>query len=90
MPFVTNQTEQLQMLAEVYNITYHEAPYYWLPWPEYYMIVQPYLKGVTWTWDYYYYNTMYYQPITLYEITYSNGTTVIEYSNGTIISTTTS
>jgi hypothetical protein len=90
MPFVTNQTEQLQMLAEVYNITYHEAPYYWLPWPEYYMIVQPYLKGVTWTWDYYYYNTMYYQPITLYQITYSNGTTVIEYSNGTIISTTTS
>jgi ABC-type transport system substrate-binding protein len=90
MPFVTNQTEQLQMLAEVYNITYHEAPYYWLPWPEYYMIVQPYLKGVTWTWDFYYYNTMYYKPITLYEITYSNGTTVIEYSNGTIISTTTS
>ncbi len=32
MPFVTNETEQLQMLAEVYNITYWQAPYVWLPW----------------------------------------------------------
>ncbi len=88
MPFVTNETEQLQMLAEVYNITYWQAPYVWLPWPEYYDIVQPYVKGFIWTWDGYYYNTMYYSPITIYAITYSNGTQVIEYGNGTIISIT--
>ena len=88
MPFVTNETEQLQMLAEVYNITYWQAPYYWMPFPEYYIITQPYLKGIVWTFDTYYYNTMYYQPITLYIITYSNGTRIVEYSNGTIISTT--
>ncbi|WP_148224702.1 ABC transporter substrate-binding protein [Vulcanisaeta moutnovskia] len=87
MPFVTNETEQLQMLAEVYNITYWQAPYIWLPWPINYLIVQPYVKGVVWTWDEYFYNTMYYQPITLYVITYSNGTQVIQYSNGTIANT---
>ncbi|MFB6491210.1 MAG: ABC transporter substrate-binding protein [Thermoproteus sp. AZ2] len=85
-PFVTSATEQIQMLAQIYNITYNEAPYVWLPWNEYYMIVQPYLKGIVWTWDYYFYNTMYYQPVTFNVITYSNGTKVVEYPNGTIIS----
>lgn len=63
-PFVANATEQQHMVAEIYNITYNEAPpYYWMPWPEYYLFTQPYLKGITWTWDDYFYNTMYYQPL---------------------------
>ena len=87
MPFITNETEQLQMLAEVYNITYWQAPYVWLPTPEYYYIIQPYLKGFVWTFTWYWYNVMYYQPVTLYVITYSNGTQVIQYSNETIANT---
>ncbi|WP_193387193.1 hypothetical protein [Vulcanisaeta moutnovskia] len=51
-----------------------------------YFLVQPYVKGIVITW-WGYYNTMYYQPITLYVITYSNGTKVIEYSNETTINT---
>jgi len=80
-PFITNAQEQEQMVAEIYNITYNEAPYYWLPWPEYYLFTQPYLKGITWTWDDYFYNTMYYQPVTINIITYSNGTQVTKVLN---------
>ncbi|WP_069808341.1 ABC transporter substrate-binding protein [Vulcanisaeta thermophila] len=76
-PFLTNETEQIQYLAKIYNITYAQAPYVWMPWPEYYMIVQPYVKGVVWTWSYYYYNTMYYQPLNVTITTYSNGTSTV-------------
>ncbi|MGC8607501.1 MAG: hypothetical protein ACP5L5_08085 [Vulcanisaeta sp.] len=41
-----------------------------------YFLVQPYVKGIVITWWGYYYNTMYYQSITLYVITYSNETTI--------------
>ena len=86
--FTTNLAEQIQIAKQVYKIVYNQALYAWIPYQVPYFLVQPYVKGIVIPWYGYYYNTMYYQPITLYIITYSNGTRIVEYSNGTIISTT--
>jgi ABC-type transport system substrate-binding protein len=60
LPFLTNITQQRQMVAEVYNITYNYAPYVWLPNPDTYFFVQPYLKGFVYTAFSYYYMMAYY------------------------------
>jgi len=60
LPFLTNTTQQRQLVAEVYNITYNYAPYVWLPNPDTYFFVQPYLKGFVYTAFSYYYMTAYY------------------------------
>jgi peptide/nickel transport system substrate-binding protein len=61
LPFLTNITQQRQLVAEVYNITYNYAPYIWLPNPITYFFVQPYVQGFIYNpFTGYYYNTMYY------------------------------
>ncbi|MEM0322377.1 MAG: ABC transporter substrate-binding protein [Thermoprotei archaeon] len=65
-PFTTNTTQQIQMVKEIYNITYWYAPYAWLPNSAFYYFVQPYLKGFAYNeFSGYYYNMMYYQPVNL-------------------------
>jgi ABC-type transport system substrate-binding protein len=76
--FSTNLTEQVQLMRQVYAIVYNQAPYVWAPTPIPYFLIQPYLHGIIVTWSEYYYNTMYYKPITINIITYSNGTKVIK------------
>ncbi|QGR20498.1 ABC transporter substrate-binding protein [Stygiolobus azoricus] len=61
LPFITNTTEQEQMVAQAYNIIYHEAPYVWLPFPDTYYFVQPYVQGFIYDpFVGYFYNMMYY------------------------------
>ena len=60
LPFLTNTTQQRQLVAEVYSITYNYAPYVWLPNPDTYFFVQPYLRGFVYTAFSYYYMTAYY------------------------------
>ena len=61
MPFTTDQAQQLQMITEGTKIVYDNAPYLWLPDPDIYFLVQPYLKGVAFNpFSGYYYNAMYY------------------------------
>ncbi|MEM0321080.1 MAG: ABC transporter substrate-binding protein [Thermoprotei archaeon] len=64
LPFLTNITQQRQLVAQVYNITYNYAPYVWLPNPDTYFFVQPYLKGFVYTAFSYYYMTAYYTNTT--------------------------
>ncbi|MEM3794865.1 MAG: ABC transporter substrate-binding protein [Thermoprotei archaeon] len=61
LPFLTNTTQQRQLVAEIYNITYNYAPYIWLPNPITYYFVQPYVQGFIYNpFTGYYYNTMHY------------------------------
>ncbi|PSN90600.1 hypothetical protein B9Q03_06435 [Candidatus Marsarchaeota G2 archaeon OSP_D] len=61
LPFLTNTTQQRQLVAEIYNITYNYAPYIWLPNPITYFFVQPYVQGFIYNpFTGYYYNTMHY------------------------------
>lgn len=61
LPFVTNQTLQLQGVAKVYQMLYQQAPYAWLPNPVVYVFTQPYLHGFQWNaFAGYWYNTLYY------------------------------
>jgi ABC-type transport system substrate-binding protein len=61
LPFITNQTEQLQLVKGAYQTIYNDAPYVWLPDPDTYFLVQPYVKGFVFNPLYsYYYNMMYY------------------------------
>jgi ABC-type transport system substrate-binding protein len=78
--YTTNLTEQVQIAKEIYSIVYHDAPYVWIPDPVPYFIKQPYLHGVIVTWTGYYYNTMYYKPINITVVTYSNGTKTVQIS----------
>jgi ABC-type transport system substrate-binding protein len=78
--FTTNLTEQVQIAKQVYSIVYHDAPYVWIPDPVPYFLQQPYLRGVIVTWTGYYYNTMYYKPINITVVTYSNGTKTVQIS----------
>ncbi len=79
--FTTNLTEQVQIAKQVYKIVYDQAPYVWIPDPVPYFLVQPYVKGIIVTWTGYYYNTMYYKPVTITVVTYSNGTKVVQVSS---------
>ncbi|MGC8606822.1 MAG: ABC transporter substrate-binding protein [Vulcanisaeta sp.] len=78
--FTSNQTLQIQLSRQIYSIVYNDAPYVWIPDPMPFFIYQPYLKGFVVTWTGYYYNTMYYKPVTISIITYSNGTKVTQIS----------
>jgi peptide/nickel transport system substrate-binding protein len=61
LPFLTNQTQQIQLIKEVYNITYWYAPGAWLPDPDLYFFIQPYVQGLIYNmFVAYWYNTIYY------------------------------
>jgi ABC-type oligopeptide transport system, periplasmic component len=65
LPFVTNSTQLIQEVSELYNVTYWYAPFIWLPNSASYLFIQPYVHGVMYNeFVYYWYNTMYYQPYT--------------------------
>ncbi|WP_369611605.1 ABC transporter substrate-binding protein [Sulfurisphaera javensis] len=65
LPFITNATEQEQLVAKAYQIIYNEAPYAWLPFPDTYYFVQPYVQGFTYNpYVGYFYNMMYYSTYT--------------------------
>ncbi len=62
LPFITNVSEQEHLVGIAYNITYHNAPYIWLPYPDTYFFVQPYIGGFTYNpYVGYFYNMMYYK-----------------------------
>jgi ABC-type transport system substrate-binding protein len=62
LPFTTNVTQQIQLTAYLYNITYNYAPYVWMPDPDDTLFVQPYLHGFVFNlYVYFWYNTMTYQ-----------------------------
>ncbi|MEM3671230.1 MAG: ABC transporter substrate-binding protein, partial [Thermoprotei archaeon] len=59
--YETNPAQQLAQLKYVYNFTYYYAPYAWLPNPDTYYFVQPYVKGFVYNAIVgYFYDTMYY------------------------------
>ncbi len=92
LPFITNQTQQLQLVAQAYKIIYNYAPYIWMPTPTLYYIVQPYVKGfVAQELAYYFYNMMYYQPVTftLISPTTSTTTSSVTTTSSTTITTST-
>ncbi|AWR95887.1 ABC transporter substrate-binding protein [Acidianus brierleyi] len=61
LPFITNTSEQESMVGQAYSIIYHEAPYMWLPVPDTYYFVQPYVHGFEYNpYVGYFYNLMYY------------------------------
>jgi peptide/nickel transport system substrate-binding protein len=61
LPFVTNQTQYISGISQVYSMMYQLAPYDWFPNPAVYFFVQPYLHGFEWNgYVGYYYNMMYY------------------------------
>src|SRR5579875_1175596 len=65
LPFTTNQTQRVELMSEVYNITYNYAPYVWLPDPYEYYFVQPYVHGLVGDPLFgYWYNTLYYANVT--------------------------
>lgn len=65
LPFLANQTQQEVEVGQIYKILYKQAPYVWLPDPITYFFVQPYVKNFTYNpFVGYYYNLMYYQPVT--------------------------
>ncbi|PSN92838.1 hypothetical protein B9Q08_00535 [Candidatus Marsarchaeota G2 archaeon ECH_B_SAG-M15] len=65
LPFTTNQTQRVELMSEVYNITYNYAPYVWLPDPYEYYFVQPYVHGLVGDPLFgYWYNTLYYANAT--------------------------
>jgi len=62
LPFLTNQTQQIQLVKWLYNWTYWNAPYAWLPDPDRYFFVQPYVGGFVYNIILgYYYNSLYYR-----------------------------
>jgi len=62
LPYITNVTEQEQLVGKAYNITYNNAPYIWLPYPSTYYFVQPYIGGLQYNpYVGYFYNMMYYK-----------------------------
>ncbi|MEM3671267.1 MAG: ABC transporter substrate-binding protein [Thermoprotei archaeon] len=59
--FLTNSTQQVKELKYVYNYTYWYAPYAYMPDPDLYLFVQPYVHGLVYNTVYEYtYNTIYY------------------------------
>ncbi|BCU66802.1 peptide ABC transporter permease [Sulfolobales archaeon HS-7] len=66
LPFITNESEQINLIAKAYNVIYNSAPYVWLPVPYSYYFVQPYVKNTVFTvadgYLIYFYNTMQYEP----------------------------
>ncbi|MEM0272824.1 MAG: ABC transporter substrate-binding protein, partial [Thermoprotei archaeon] len=61
LPFLTNTTEQIQLTAKLYNITYNYAPYVWMPDPDNTLFIQPYLHGFVFNlYVYFWYNTISY------------------------------
>ncbi|MCI2414140.1 MAG: ABC transporter substrate-binding protein [Candidatus Aramenus sp.] len=62
LPFLTNETQKVDEVAQVYNILHQEVPYVYLPNPIAYLFVQPYVKGFVYNpFVGYFYNMMYYQ-----------------------------
>jgi ABC-type transport system substrate-binding protein len=64
--FNPNVAQQLQADKELYSISAQEAYYAWLPYPDQVFWLQPYLQGVVFNlFNFYFYNLMYYQPVTV-------------------------
>ncbi|MBP1356941.1 MAG: ABC transporter substrate-binding protein, partial [Sulfolobus sp.] len=79
LPFMTNGNLQKIMLAYVYYLIYNYTPYVWLPVPNTYFFVQPYLHGFTYNpFIGYWYNMIYYENYTYtYTITQTITTTTV-------------
>ncbi len=64
--YQSNATMLKMAVEEIYNITYHQAPYAYMPNTITYWLQQPYLKGVVYNpYTGYRYNLMYYQNYTV-------------------------
>jgi peptide/nickel transport system substrate-binding protein len=65
LTFNTNQTQLIQGVAQIYNITYSLAPDIWIPNYDNYMMMQPYIHGLVYSpyttiLGQFWYNTLYY------------------------------
>ena len=65
LTFNTNQTQIVQGIAQIYNITYNYAPDIWIPNYDNYLLVQPYIHGMVYSpyttiFGQFWYNTLYY------------------------------
>jgi peptide/nickel transport system substrate-binding protein len=65
LTFNNNQTQLVQGIAQIYNITYTLAPDIWEPNYANYMLLQPYVHGLVYSpyttiYGQYWYNTLYY------------------------------
>ncbi|MHB8359204.1 MAG: ABC transporter substrate-binding protein [Thermoplasmataceae archaeon] len=66
LEFNTNQTQQIQNVSQAYSIIYNQAPWIWLPNPDTYFFVQPYINNFTYNpYQAYYYNMMSYNTSTV-------------------------
>ncbi|MCY0859361.1 MAG: ABC transporter substrate-binding protein, partial [Sulfolobaceae archaeon] len=65
LPFMTSGSTQTILLAYVYFLIYNYTPYVWLPVPDTYFFVQPYVHGFTYNpFAGYWYNMIYYENYT--------------------------
>jgi peptide/nickel transport system substrate-binding protein len=67
LTFDNNQTQLLQGIAQIYNITYSLAPDIWIPNYDNYLLMQPYVHGLVYSpyttiYGDYWYNTLSYGP----------------------------
>ncbi|MCY0859867.1 MAG: ABC transporter substrate-binding protein, partial [Sulfolobaceae archaeon] len=65
LPFITNVTNQTLLVAKIYSYLYNYAPYIYLPYPDTYFFIQPYVAGFVYnSFVGYWYNMMYYTNYT--------------------------
>jgi peptide/nickel transport system substrate-binding protein len=67
LTFNNNQTQLIQGIAQIYNITYSLAPDIWLPNYDNYLLMEPYVHGLVYSpyttiYGDYWYNTLSYGP----------------------------
>ncbi len=65
LTFNNNQTQLIQGVAQIYNLTYSLAPDIWIPNTDNYMLLQPYVHGLVYSpyttiLGQFWYNTLYY------------------------------
>ena len=61
--FQTNKNTQINMVKEAYQIIYNLTPYIWIPNPDTYFFVQPYVHNFIFNnYNEYFYNMMSYSP----------------------------
>jgi peptide/nickel transport system substrate-binding protein len=67
LTFNNNQTQLVQGIAQIYNITYSLAPSIWIPNYDNYLLMEPYVHGLVYSpyttiYGQYWYNTLSYGP----------------------------
>lgn len=81
LDFETNKTQQINGVTQAYSILYNLTPDIWLPTPETYLFVQPYVNNVTYNgYIEYFYNMMSYANHSVDGLSPSNTTYLTDVS----------